>query len=148
MFVEAVVESEDNIFMLELFRKQRSFILYVAFGILTTVINVASYAVMISINWNVQVAVVISWVLAVAVAYITNRKWVFNSQAFTALEILREIFSFFVARLATLILEMVIIWIGVQLLKQNAIVWKVVDNIVVIIVNYVISKMIIFKATR
>jgi len=52
------------------------------------------------------------------------------------------------ARLATLILEMVIIWFGVQLLKQNSIVWKVVDNFVVIIVNYAISKMIIFKATR
>lgn len=100
----AVLESEDIIFILELFQKQISFILYVAFGILTTVINVASYAGMVSINWNVQVAVVISWILAVAVAYITNRKWVFNSQAFTALEILREIFSFFVARLATLIL--------------------------------------------
>lgn len=103
---------------------------------------------MISINWNVQVAVVISWITAVAVAYITNRKWFFNSQAITAFEILREIFSFFMARLATLILEMVIIWFGVQLLKQNAIVWKVVDNFVVIIVNYAISKMIIFKATR
>lgn len=91
---------------------------------------------MISINWNVQVAVDISWILAVTVAYITNRKWVFNSQTFTALEILREILSFFVARLATLMLEVVIIWIGVQLLKQNAIVWKVVDNFVVIIVNY------------
>lgn len=144
----AVLESEDIIFMLELFQKQRSFVLYVAFGILTTVINVTSYAGMVSINWNVQVAVVISWILAVAVAYIRNRKWVFNSQAFTALEILREIFSFFVARLATLILEMIIIWLGVQLLKQNAIVWKAVDNFVVIIVNYAISKMIIFKATR
>ncbi|MBJ7689323.1 GtrA family protein [Weissella confusa] len=122
--------------------------MYVAFGILTTVINVASYTVMISINWNVQVAVVISWITAVAVAYITNCKWVFNSQVITAFEILREIFSFFMARLATLILEMVIIWFGVQLLKQNAIVWKVVDNFVVIIVNYAISKMIIFKATR
>lgn len=91
---------------------------------------------MISINWNVQVAVDISWILAVTVAYITNRKWVFNSQTFTALEILREILSFFVARLATLMLEVVIIWIGVQLLKQNAIVWQVVDNFVVIIVNY------------
>ncbi|MCT8394189.1 GtrA family protein [Weissella confusa] len=134
--------------MLELFQKQRSFILYVAFGILTTVINVASYAVMISINWNVQVAVIISWIMAVAVADITNRKCVFNSQAITAFEILREIFSFFMARLATLILEMVIICFGVQLLKQNAIVWKVVDNFVIIIVNYAISKMIIFKSTR
>lgn len=134
--------------MLELFQKQRSFILYVAFGILTTVINVASYAVMISINLNVQVAVIISWIMAVAVADITNRKCVFNSQAITAFEILREIFSFFMARLATLILEMVIICFGVQLLKQNTIVWKVVDNFVIIIVNYAISKMIIFKSTR
>lgn len=52
------------------------------------------------------------------------------------------------ARLATLVVEMVIIWFGVQLLNQDPIVWKIIDNIVVIILNYIISKLIVFKIRK
>lgn len=95
-----------------------------------------------------QIAVVVSWLLAVIVAYFTNRVWVFNSGAVTKLELLREFISFMLARLATLVVEMVIIWFGVQLLNQDPIVWKIIDNIVVIILNYIISKLIVFKIKK
>lgn len=95
-----------------------------------------------------QIAVVVSWLLAVIVAYFTNRVWVFNSGAVTKLELLREFISFMLARLATLVVEMVIIWFGVQLLNQDPIVWKIIDNIVVIILNYIISKLIVLKLGR
>ena len=127
------------------FEKYKALILYGIFGVTTTIINVVSYALLLFIGINVQIAVVVSWLLAVIVAYLTNRVWVFNSGAVTKVELLREFISFMIARLATLVVEMVIIWFGVQLLNQDPIVWKIIDNIVVIILNYIISKLIVFK---
>lgn len=134
--------------MFSIFEKYKALILYGIFGVTTTIINVVSYALMLLIGINVQVAVVVSWLLAVIVAYLTNRVLVFNSGASTNIELLREFISFMLARLATLIVEMLIIWFGVQLLDQDPIIWKIIDNIVVIILNYVISKLIVFKNTR
>lgn len=130
------------------FEKYKALILYGIFGVTTTIINVVSYALLLFIGINVQIAVVVSWLLAVIVAYLTNRVWVFNSGAVTKLELLREFISFMLARLATLVVEMVIIWFGVQLLNQDPIVWKIIDNIVVIILNYIISKLIVFKIRK
>ena len=130
------------------FEKYKALILYGIFGVTTTIINVVSYALLLFIGINVQIAVVVSWLLAVIVAYFTNRVWVFNSGAVTKLELLREFISFMLARLATLGVEMVIIWFGVQLLNQDPIVWKIIDNIVVIILNYIISKLIVFKIRK
>lgn len=130
------------------FEKYKALILYGIFGVTTTIINVVSYALLLFVGINVQIAVVFSWLLAVIVAYLTNRVWVFNSGAVTKLEILREFISFMLARLATLVVEMVIIWFGVQLLNQDPIVWKIIDNIVVIILNYIISKLIVFKIRK
>lgn len=130
------------------FEKYKALILYGIFGVTTTIINVVSYALLLFIGINVQIAVAVSWLLAVIVAYFTNRVWVFNSGAVTKLELLREFISFMLARLATLVVEMVIIWFGVQLLNQDPIVWKIIDNIVVIILNYIISKLIVFKIRK
>ena len=130
------------------FEKYKALILYGIFGVTTTIINVVSYALLLFIGINVQIAVVVSWLLAVIVAYFTNRVWVYNSGAVTKLELLREFISFMLARLATLVVEMVIIWFGVQLLNQDTIVWKIIDNIVVIILNYIISKLIVFKIRK
>ena len=134
--------------MFSIFEKYKALILYGIFGVTTTIINVVSYALLLFIGINVQIAVVVSWLLAVIVAYLTNRVWVFNSGAVTKLELLREFISFMLARLATLVVEMVIIWFGVQLLNQDPIVWKIIDNIVVIILNYIISKLIVFKIRK
>lgn len=130
------------------FEKYKALILYGIFGVATTIINVVSYALLLFVGINVQIAVVVSWLLAVIVAYLTNRVWVFNSGAVIKLELLREFISFMLARLATLVVEMVIIWFGVQLLNQDPIVWKIIDNIVVIILNYIISKLIVFKIRK
>ncbi|MBJ7687810.1 GtrA family protein [Weissella confusa] len=130
------------------FEKYKALILYGIFGVTTTIINVVSYALLLFVGINVQIAVVFSWLLAVIVAYLTNRVWVFNSGAVTKLELLREFISFMLARLATLVVEMVIIWFGVQLLNQDPIVWKIIDNIVVITLNYIISKLIVFKIRK
>jgi len=90
-------------------------------------------------------ATVIAWVLAVLFAYITNRLWVFESQADTINDFVREIIAFFACRLTTGILDLLIMFIFVDLLYCNDLLVKIGANVLVIILNYVASKLIIFK---
>lgn len=123
----------------------RELILYILFGLLTTMINVTSYTVFLTWHINIQVAVVLSWFLAVLAAYITNKIWVFTTTTSSFHDVFRELILFFSARMMTLFVEMVIIWFGVTLLQQDPLLWKIIDNIVVVLVNYYFSKLVIFK---
>lgn len=95
---------------------------------------------------QLQVAVVISWITAVVFAYIINRIFVSKSKS---KKILKEITSFFGARLLTLGLEMLIMWFFVTFLKLNSdlwvLIWTMVAQILVIIFNYIFSKLFVFK---
>ncbi|MGO3318468.1 MAG: GtrA family protein [Leuconostoc carnosum] len=123
----------------------RTVMLYLIFGVLTTIINILSYYMLLEWHANIQVAVVISWLLSILFAYSTNKIWVFQSSSQSFRGIIREMSLFFSARVITLLVEMIIIWFGVQLLRQNPIVWKVIDNIVVVLVNYIFSQRVIFQ---
>lgn len=123
----------------------RTVSLYLIFGVLTTIINILSYYMLLEWHANIQVAVVISWLLSILFAYSTNKIWVFQSSSQSFRGIIREMSLFFSARVITLLVEMIIIWFGVQLLRQNPIVWKIIDNIVVVLVNYIFSQRVIFQ---
>ena len=88
---------------------------------------------------------IFAWVLAVLFAYITNRKWVFHSTAKGSKEILKEMVSFFSCRLATGIVDWLCMFVFVDLLKFNDLIIKVAANVVVVVLNYVASKLFIFK---
>ncbi|AFT80933.1 GtrA family protein [Leuconostoc carnosum] len=125
--------------------RYRTVMLYLIFGVLTTIINILSYYMLLEWHANIQVAVVISWLLSILFAYSTNKIWFFQSSSQSFRGIIREMSLFFSARVITLLVEMIIIWFGVQLLRQNPIVWKVIDNIVVVLVNYIFSQRVIFQ---
>ena len=136
----------------ELYLKYKEVIHYLVFGVLTTVVSlVVKYLLLFTIfsadnALQLQITVVISWIAACTFAYITNRIWVFESKS---KEILKEMIKFYVARLATLGLEMFIMFVFVTLLKLNTpiwvIVWTLVAQAAVIIANYILSKLIVFK---
>lgn len=129
-----------------LYQKYKDIIPYGIFGVLTTVVNVIVYWTAARLlGLGVMPSTVIAWILAVLFAYITNRKWVFHSTAVTAAEIRKEIFSFFACRLATGVLDWACMFIFVDLLKFYDVAIKVLANILVILLNYVASKLIIFK---
>ena len=92
-----------------------------------------------------QPSTIIAWVLSVLFAYLTNRKWVFHSQAHGAQEILKEITSFFGCRLATGVLDWACMLFFVDILKYNDVLIKILANVLVIVLNYVASKVVIFK---
>ena len=141
--------------IIELYKKYEEIINYLIIGVLTTVVNLAvKYSLLFTVlnasdATQLQIAVVISWVVACIFAYITNRKIVFKSKS---KKILKEFTAFVSARLFTLFLEMLIMFVFVTLLKLNSnlwvVIWSLVAQIVVIVVNYVLSKLVIFKKEK
>ena len=132
--------------MLQVVNKYKDFILYAVFGVLTTLVNVVVYWLLAHpLALGTMVSTVIAWIAAVLFAYVTNRKWVFHSDAHSAREITKEILSFFACRLATGAVDWGCMFVFVDLLRFHDVLIKVLANILVIILNYIASKLIIFK---
>lgn len=136
----------------------REVFMYLVFGVLTTVVSWASYALFIKIlggisNSDVRISVanVLSWIAAVLFAFITNKLWVFDSKSWKPSVVIKELGMFVVARLATGCIE----WFGVPLLVKigvdqelfgtEGMVAKIIASVLVVIINYFFSKLLIFK---
>lgn len=132
--------------IIELIKKYKSVISYLFFGVCTTVINIAVYYLCYNISGIPNVtSTVIAWVVAVVFAYITNKLFVFDSKSFKADVLVREVASFFGCRLLTGILDVIIMYVAVDVMDMNSTLWKLVSNILVIVLNYIASKLVIFK---
>lgn len=130
----------------ELYEKYKDVILYLFFGVCTTVVNIGAYWVAAHpLNLGTMPSTIIAWVLAVAFAYITNRKWVFCSKAAGGKEILAEMGSFFACRLATGGVDWVCMLVFVDFIGLNDVMVKFAANIIVVVLNYVASKLVIFR---
>lgn len=133
-------------YIYELIKKYKSVILYLIFGVLTTIINILTYALLTKIfNINYLISNVIAWLFAVIFAYITNKLYVFESKSFEKRVLIKEIISFLLARLFSLGFDMLFMYITVGIFSFNDMFMKILSNIVVVILNYVFSKFIIFK---
>ncbi|MBJ7672795.1 GtrA family protein [Weissella confusa] len=132
----------------DLLVKFRSQILYLVFGVLTTVVNIVFYALFRMTDMPVQVSYWLAWFVSVLVAYLTNRTWVFNSHADSVNEYVRECVKFYASRLVTGVVGSAIMWFGVNLLHQNDMLWNIIQNVFVIVSNYALSKFIIFRAKQ
>lgn len=138
--------------ILALYEKYKEIINYLIFGGLTTVVSLATkYLLLFTIfdatnSIQLQTSIIISWIAAVLFAYFTNRKFVFES---TNKNKFKEFISFIVARLSTLLLEMLIMWFFVTLLKLNSdlyvIIFTIVTQVAIVIANYIFSKLFVFK---
>ena len=132
----------------ELFNKYREIIMYLIFGVLTTVVSLAVYYILVYTILNpnnpfeLQVANIISWIAGVAFAYFTNRSMVFQSKNKNKL---KEAGSFVLARVVTLIMDILIMFVGVTLLHGNDKLLKLISQVIVIVSNYVFSKLFVFK---
>ena len=132
----------------KIYNKYDEVIRYLIIGGLTTLINIVAYFTVTHTFLNpqdkleLQIAEVISWVVAVIFAYYTNRLIVFKMKNNKSL---KEAFKFFSSRIVTLLIEMLIMYIFVSLLGFNDQVIKIVTQIIVIILNYLFSKFIVFK---
>lgn len=140
--------------MKELFEKYKAQIAYLFFGGVTTVINIAVYGICTRVGMTTGISNILAWVCAVIVAYVTNRGWVFKSENHTPAAIAKEFAAFIACRIGTGVIDQIIMVVGTDVLGPRLIpaeylyVWglglKIVSNIVVIILNYILSKMIIY----
>ncbi len=151
--------------MKNLWNKYKEIITYVVFGVLTTVVSWGSYAVFVNIlSMKVFLGNLLSWVCAVAFAYITNKLWVFESKSWKPSVIGKEIVSFVAARGITGVIEIVCVPllaktgfdsvfynvlermnITLGILFTDGIYSKIVLAVIVVILNYFLSKFLIFK---
>ena len=130
----------------ELFIRYKEVILYLFFGVMTTVVNFLTYAFLTRmLHVNDYAAIFVSWFIAVLFAYLTNRKLVFGSTVAERKALIKELLSFYAARIMTLILEYIIMFIGVEILKFNDLYVKLFAQVMVIIGNYLLSKLLVFK---
>lgn len=126
--------------------KYKDIIPYAIFGVLTTLVNIVAYWLFAHpLRLSVMASTVMAWICSVLFAYITNRKWVFHSEAMGSAAILKEMISFFACRLLTGVVDWLCMLIFVDLLYWNDMVIKIGANVLVIILNYVASKLVIFK---
>lgn len=129
-----------------LFKKYREIIVYVIVGGFVTVFNMAiHFTLAYFTTLNELVIVFIAWFFAVIVAYIANKLWVFESKSFKKDVLIHEIITFTGARIFSLGVEELIFLIFVTWLDMSQVIIKIVAGIVVIIMNYIFSKLVIFK---
>lgn len=131
---------------MKLYLKHKEKILYLFFGGLTTLITLITYYILThtllnpNINLELQITNIISWLLGFLFAFITNRKYVFSSNN----KIKNDFIKFFISRIFTLLLDMLIMFIFVTLLRFNDLIIKIISQIIIIITNYVLSKVFVF----
>lgn len=128
-------------------KNKKEIILYLIFGVLTTVVSLLTYylCTITFLNPNnaveIQIANIISWITCVTFAFFTNRKYVFDSKE----NIKKEAVKFYISRLSALLIDVVIIFVFVSLLKINDKIIKLVNQVIIIIFNYIASKLFVFK---
>ena len=133
--------------LFEIYKKNKELINYLIVGVIGTIISIASFAVLMKVGVETVTSNVISWIITVIVMYVMNRYFVFAEHAKGVARIIREIVSFVSARIFTLLLETLIVWLGIDVMHLNAIIIKTVAQILVIVLNYVFSKLFIFRNT-
>lgn len=131
----------------ELYSKYEELINYLFIGGCTTLISLFVYYLCVFTIFNpensilLQCANVLSWIIAVAFAYIANRKFVFKSQNEN---VKNEVSKFLSARIVTLLIDMIFMWLTVSVLHFNDKIMKILSNIIIIVLNYIFSKLYVF----
>lgn len=132
----------------ELYYKYEEIISYLIVGGLTTVVSLATYYLLVYTILNpkeaveLQIANIISWIASVTFAYFTNRKYVFKTKDKISF---KEVINFYLSRVSTLLLDMLMMYVFVSVLKFDDKVIKLIVQVIVIVLNYILSKFIVFK---
>lgn len=123
--------------------------MYLLFGVLTTVVNIVTYYICAKVlHIDYQIANIIAWLVCVTFAYITNKLYVFDSKSIDKVTITKEIISFYGFRVFSLVIDVILLYIFVKNLLLDDMIAKILINIIVIIINYITSKIFVFKKNK
>lgn len=132
--------------IMDLLKKHWDVVTYLFFGVLTTAVNYAVYLPCYNLlGLSAAVSNVIAWGVAVAFAYLTNKPWVFKSHDWSAKVVMPELTKFVVCRIGSGVLETGIIFVFVDWLAFDGNVFKLITSVLVVILNYIGSKLLVFK---
>ena len=139
------IEKENHI---SWYNKYREVLLYLVFGALTTLVNIVVFYLCRKLKLETYLSNAVAWFLSVLFAFITNKLYVFESKNKNFKENFREIFSFVGFRILSLIFDMAFMYLMIEIISFNEMGAKILANIFVIILNYVFSKLFIFKKRK
>lgn len=129
-----------------IYKKYKEVLMYLFFGVLTTVVSLVSYFIFVyPMHIHELIANVLSWILAVSFAFFTNRIWVFSSPTKGVADFLTQMASFFGGRVLTLVFEEAFIAIFDTWMGFNSAIVKLIAQVAVMVLNYVVSKIFVFK---
>jgi putative flippase GtrA len=129
-----------------LVQKHWDILSYLFFGGLTTVVNYLVYLPCYNLfSLSAAVSNAIAWAVAVAFAYLTNKPFVFRSHDWSMKTVIPELTKFVTCRIGSGLLETGILFLCVDLLAWNGNVWKLITSVLVVILNYIASKLLVFK---
>ena len=129
-----------------LVQKHWDILSYLFFGGLTTVVNYLVYLPCYNLlNLSAAASNAIAWAVAVAFAYLTNKPFVFRSHDWSMKTVVPELTKFVTCRIGSGLLETGILFLCVDLWAWNGNVWKLITSVLVVILNYIASKLLVFK---
>lgn len=133
-------------FIRQLIKKYWDILSYLVFGVLTTVVNYLVYLPLYNIlGLSAAVSNCVAWVISVAFAYLTNKPFVFKSHDWSAKTVVPELTKFLGCRLGSGLLETAIIFLFVDLLHFDGNILKLITSVLVVVLNYIGSKLLVFK---
>lgn len=129
-----------------IYNKQKEILLYLLFGGLSFLISIGTYALFSTLfGIHELISNVLSWIITVAFAFFTNRIWVFDAPTDRISDFMRQISKFYAGRIITLVIEEIILLIFIMVLCLPSIPIKVAAQTIVIFLNYIVSKLLIFR---
>jgi len=140
--------------MKELIKKYREQIAYIFFGIVTTAVDWVAHFVLVNLGVSLFITGIFAWIIAVSVAFVTNRQWVFESQAKSTVAIFKEAIAFFASRGVLGILQIISIPLISHFLIDGVVFQtegfdaRMLVSVVIVVGNYFISKYWIFKEEK
>ena len=126
----------------------REVISYLIFGVLTTLVNWVVYAAMVKVHIYYRIATAVAWAVSVLFAFIVNKIFVFQSYNMRPAFVMKEITSFVACRAVSGVMEMVFMIVMVSWIHMDEYISKIAVSVIVVIVNYVFSKLFIFRKSE
>ncbi len=132
--------------IIELYKKYSEIVNYLIVGVLTTLVSVVIYGIFTKVfHVNYMISNVISWICSVSFAYVTNKKFVFKSKCNNDKAVLIEIYQFFKYRLFSLVIDVLLMYLFVEVFIIDDMIAKIIVQFIVIALNYIFSKLFVFK---
>ena len=126
----------------------REVISYLIFGVLTTLVNWVVYAAMVKVHIDYRIATAAAWAVSVLFAFIVNKIFVFQSYNLRPAYVMKEITSFVACRAVSGVMEMVFMIVMVSWIHMDEYISKIAVSVIVVVVNYVFSKLFIFRKSE